>query len=499
MRRLRKRYKHDISQYHNKTMAMGTWDVLDMKEMLGGETYFGNTEAVIRTMPMVGPTMHPIRVKIVHGFCPTRLIWEDFEAFITNGEYGSTPPVHPTVALDASNAGIGSLSHSIHRCPLENAETATWSVLPFRAYQKFVTDWLIDQDLSTKPTISLASGTDSTTTLTGAQCCWKKDYFTTARPWPQKGAAVPIPADNNVQIESDGNAIQVRTVVASPSTDRNLYGAAVGTNPVQVGGADITSDDNLKFGTETGLQVDVGDAMGTIDDLSVSVALQRFLRNRAKWGSRLTEYLKQSFGVNAQDSRLQRSEFISQGQKTLQFSEVLQTAEGADPVGTLKGHGIGGLGSNTFKYYAQEPGFFFTLISIMPEPIYMRAVPKFAFKRTFEDYFQPEFKATGQMPILKGEINGKAGDVVNNETWAWNDPYDDYRFAASGVSGLMYSTYKDWHVARDGAYTLNDAFIRELPSDRIFASGDPDSFQVFAFNKVIKRSPVPRRVVSRIL
>lgn len=493
---MKKRYKHNLSNYHNMTIAMGPFSPMDIKECLGGDTIEGHSEAIIRFMPMVGPTMHPVRAKIIHGFVPTRLIWSDFEAFITNGTYGSTPPVHPTITLTAANAGVGSLADTLGIPPLSGGDTKAVSALPFRAYQKFVIDWLMDQDLDTAPALSTASGADVTTSTLGWNSSWKKDYLTTARPWPQKGASVPIPTsstDDTLDVTRKSNAAAVKLLKSGTNTQ-----AAAGALAGSVSGSDtyLANADTLSIDPNGTLEVDLSAGMGTIDDLNMSVALQRFLRNRAKWGSRLTEYLKQ-FGVRAQDARLQRSELISQGVATVQFSEVLQTAEGTDGVGTMKGHGVGGLGSNKFRYYCQEPGFFFTLISVMPEPFYTYTTEKFWHKATFEDYFQKEFLRTGQQPIYQEEVQINAASPKT--VWGYNDPYDDYRFSYNRVSGLMRTTYKDWHVAREGTPTLNSAFIRGLPDDRIFQSSAPDSIQVFGYNKVHMRRVVPRTTPQAVL
>ena len=87
-----------------------------------------------------------------------------------------------------------------------------------------------------------------------------------------------------------------------------------------------------------------------INQLREAFALQRFEEARARYGSRYTEYLRY-LGVRSSDARLQRPEYLGGGKQTIQFSEVLQTAEGTDPVGEMKGHGIGAMRSNRYRRF----------------------------------------------------------------------------------------------------------------------------------------------------
>lgn len=482
---MKKRFKHDLSTYRLQTMAAGALHVLDCTEVLGNTTCYGNTEGLLRTLPLNSPVMHPLHMEIMHFFVPTRLIWSEWEKFITNGEYGSTPPVHPTMTVSYMTAGEGSLLNELGLKALHNPDAGVViNPLPLRAYQKIMNDYFIDQDLTTPVALSTASGADSTTSTNLFISAWKKDYFTTARPWPQKGAAVSIPQANVV---SNGESILINN--GAGSGDRNIEFGGSSLNYSGVG----TSGD-AEFGDETGLELD---DTATIDDLNLAGALQKFLRNRAKEGSRYIEYLKNAFGATVQDSRLQRSELISRGRKTIQFSEVLQTAEGTNPVGTLRGRGVSGMSTNKFKYYCPEHGYVLTLARVLPEPIYMDASPRFFFKDALTDYYQREFDNIGQQPIWEAEVNVSNVPSGNKKTWAFQDPYDDYRTKISKVCGLMLSTYNTWHMARGSNGTsmpaLNDAFIRELPTKRIYAIDSYDNLQIMAYNKLIVRSVVPKR------
>ena len=62
----------------------------------------------------------------------------------------------------------------------------------------------------------------------------------------------------------------------------------------------------------------------TINDLRLAFATQNYQELRARYGSNYVDYLNY-LGVNPQDSRLQRPEYLGGGKQTISFSEVLQT------------------------------------------------------------------------------------------------------------------------------------------------------------------------------
>lgn len=466
---------------------------LDVRECLPNDKLRGNTEVFMRLNALVAPTMHPLKVKVFHFFVPTRILWSNWEAFITQGAYGSTPPVHPYLNIDDSY-DEGDLPDYMGIPPQATGQTLQVNALPFAAYYKIYDDFFRDQDLVATRSFPLANGNNTTAFsllgLTPENVSWKKDYFTTARPWPQKSADVPIPQSG---IVTNGSSITVSdsVVVDSPLT------RSAGTGGVFMGGP-AAGGTNIEFGDESGLQMDDS---ANIRDLRLAGALQRFFENRASDGSRLVEYLRRAFGASVQDSRLQNAELISYGEKTINFSEVLQTAEGTDPVGTLRGHGVAGLASNKFEYYVPEHGWFMTLAYIMPEPVYDSAIERHWLKSTFVDYFQSEFEAVGQQEILPREIQAKLASVSPTVPFGYQDRYDEYRRALSSISGLFRTTLSTWHMARmtNSVPTLNDSFILEAPTQRVFADTVNQPYLWLVFNKMAARRNVKKAVKRRIL
>ena len=95
-----KRNKFSLSHYKLLTMDMGELIPISWYEALPGDTIQQSTSALIRCTPLLAPVIHPVRVRIHHWFVPNRLLWTNWEDFITGGPDG----------LDASAVPIKSLA-----------------------------------------------------------------------------------------------------------------------------------------------------------------------------------------------------------------------------------------------------------------------------------------------------------------------------------------------------------------------------------------------------
>lgn len=110
------------------------------------------------------------------------------------------------------------------------------------------------------------------------------------------------------------------------------------------------------------------------------------------------------FGVRSSDARLQRPELLSRSREVVQISEVLQTAEGSNPVGELRGHGITAMRGNRYLRFFEEHGYVMTLLAIQPRTMYVQGLARTWNRRDKYDYFQQETAHIGQQEILNKEL-----------------------------------------------------------------------------------------------
>ena len=127
-----KRSKFSLSHYKLLSQKMGVLVPISWYEALPGDTIQMSTAALIRCAPLVTPVMHPVHVRIHHWFVPNRIIWDDWEKFITGGPDGMDATAHPYINF-ASAPAASSLADYMG-VPTDLTTAMEVSALPFRAY-----------------------------------------------------------------------------------------------------------------------------------------------------------------------------------------------------------------------------------------------------------------------------------------------------------------------------------------------------------------------------
>lgn len=481
-----KRNKFSLSYYKLLSCNLGTLNPIGLTEVLPGDSVQHATSALVRAAPLVAPVMHPLHIRIHHWYVPTRLVWDDFEEFITGGEDGTDASVMPTITFGGgTGAAVGSLADYMGVTPgVNNLEVCA---LPFRAYQLIWNEWYRDQDLETAAVIDTTSGPDTTTSVVLKNCAWEKDYFTSARPFEQKGPSITIPIGSTAPVT--GSITTAFAETGSTPGARTLQRAA----STAVSGLDVTqagtAGQPIVANSTHSLVADLSSASAvTINALREALALQRFQEARARYGSRYVEYLRY-LGVRSSDARLQRPEYLGGGKQTIQFSEVVANNFASTAVNPkLGGHGITSMRSNRYRRFFEEHGYIITVMSARPKTIYAQGLERHWNRRTKEDFFQMELQHIGQQEVLNKEVY--AAHATPDGTFGWQDRYDEYRRAESKIAGEFRTSVLDfWHMARifSSDPALNDTFVKCEPTERNFAVNTQDLLYVMARHNIAAR------------
>lgn len=494
---MKKRSKFNLSHYKLFTCDMGQLIPCGLVEVLPGDTFQHAVSALIRVSPLLAPVMHPIHVRMHSFFVPHRLVWDSWEKFITGGPDGMDASVFPTMAIDDTQNVIGALGDYLG---VPTNLDATVSALPYRGYSLIWNEFFRDQDLETPLVVSTASGNDTTTNRILQHCDWEKDYFTTSRPWTQKGPQVTIPLTGTAPVLGIGKIndqfLGSGVTVRESDQTTSVYANAAQINPASPN-TEFAVESNPDASSWPFIRADLSSSTAVqINELRLALALQRYEEARARYGSRYTEYLAY-LGVRSSDARLQRPEYLGGGKQTIQVSEVLQTSpttdgDDTDGVGNIKGHGLGAMRSNRYRRFFEEHGYVFTLFSVRPRTMYVQGLSRTWNRRTKEDFWQKELEHIGQQEVLNKELYLQ--HATPEGIFGYQNRYDEYRRAESYISGEFRNTLDYWHMARIFASdpALNASFVVSVPTKRIHASTDAHALWVMTNHSLQARRQLSR-------
>lgn len=487
--------KFDLSHEKKLSLKMGKLVPIFCQEILPGDSFRVSTELLIRLQPLVAPVMHRLQVKTDFFFVPNRLVYDKWTEFITGGEKGNSAEIAPYIKIGPQTPsplqyGVGSLWDYFGLPPTNpsaHVDDTKVNALPFRAYQLIYNEYFRDQNLIDPVVFSKAGGaeTNQENIMTMRSRAWEKDYFTSALPFAQKGAAVELPTDINYKPTST-----VR------KGDGSILEGALGSDPfgtLEIG-ANPTGNDTAR--------IENIDSLGTtVNDLRVAVRLQEWLEKNARAGSRYIESILAHFGVLGKDARLQRPEYLGGGMNPIVISEVLSTFQTADdtgyPQGSMKGHGIGTGNMMGFKKSFDEHGFIIGLCTIIPKTSYQQGIPKEFSRFDKLDYAWPSFAQLGEQEIKRKEIwyRGDENQAANDVTFGYQSRYAEYKYKPSTVHGEFRNTLNFWHMGRIFAAEpqLNGAFVTSDPTKRVFAveTQNEDEILMQLYHRIDAIRPLP--------
>lgn len=489
--------KFDLSHEKRLTAKFGTLVPIFVQEAIPGDLFRNKTEILLRLLALLAPIYHQVNVFVHFFFVPNRLLWSEWEIFITGGQFGygtsdappAVIPIPPYLEIEGAAAAgyfeLNKLPDYMGIPPIPVADSALWAdrtidVMPFAAYHQIYMDYYRDRNY-VDDTDQMTPFDSGLTALNGVMFTnlrsWEHDYFTSALPWTQRGSEVLMPLDGT------------GTVTYLPTSD---YYKADGTQP------NLGDTAEFNFGAPGGKLTNAADTYDTrvenidqvlltssdvsINDLRAAVRLQEFYERNALGGSRYTESTQAHFGVKPQDSRLQRAEYLGGGKIPIKISEVVSTAYSDDgaatvPLANLAGHGVSFGDTNSFKYYCHEHGFVMGLMSIMPRTSYQQGLPRMFRRRSFLDYPWPTFAQLGEQEVHDYEIffdpTSYPIEGAAIPTFGYQSRYSDWKQTQNSNHGDFRESLLFWTLTRTFATqpvlgSVFNSYDVDL-EDRIFA------------------------------
>lgn len=510
-----KRNKFDLSRVNKLTCEAGEIVPFFLEECLPDDSFKLATANRIRLAPQVLPLMHQIDVSMYWFFVPCRILWPNWEEFITGGKNGTSEPIIPYYNFGQGSssimrsAGIGMLSDYLGIPTNASSSTGgeitdqSYNFMPFAAYVKIYNDYFRDENFTDELPFELNDGFQSYSSVADNNittciqaiygkavatpigsirpwqrvyggcflASWRKEYFTSALPSTQRGPIVNIPFGDTAPI-----------VLGSPDYDLNSSRIIPGsTYSTQAGGAKAGNRVSLTPGGGSGdalpLTADLSDASNTnIIELRRAFRIQEFLERMNAGGSRLTEMIYSMFGVKSPDARLQRAEFIGASHNPVLVDAIYQTSASQEnsPLADFAGKAISVGGQKPISYYCKEHGYIMGLMVIRPRPEYQNITRRHwlhGLTGKF-DYFWPILANIGDQVIHNRELY--APSLKGNDVFGYTPRYQEYRFAPSETHGEMQTTLKYFHMNRifDSQPVLNQQFMNCNPRTDMFAVTD---------------------------
>ncbi|WGL31486.1 major capsid protein [Dipodfec virus UOA04_Rod_1109] len=525
-----RRNKFNLSFQNKLTAQFGYLVPFLVQDVLPGDHFKVGASHVIRLQPTVAPVMQNVDIYKHYFFVPMRLIWKQWEEFITGGVSGSSTVRPPYITLTAGDdikyLKAGSLADYLGFPSPETTSgfdvigRTSVNALPFLAYQLIWQEYYRDQNLMGELATEFPFDSSSTfdvptfkgNLMTIRRRSWRKDEFTSALPWPQRSPnSVSLPVNVNTDTSISYNAGGSTKVVGSrPSSSTSSQQLNLttggGMNAVQdlhisdsngtyIGSANIDNSSALRATSVSKA------SMANIVELRRAFKVQEWLEAMARGGSRYVEQIRTIFGIKSSDGRMQRPIYLGGSSTPLVMEQTAQTSQtsGDSVQGNLAGNGASVTKDFIFSNRFEEHGFIIGIMSVLPRAAYFQGMPAKYLKFDRYDYYWPQFAHIGEQPITKQRLYHDYTNANHNgDIFGYQPRYAEYRFNNDEVHGEFRTSLRQWHMARkfDEAPNLNATFVTVQPDvvDNVMAV---DSFLAAPLLCLINNNIVASRLVSK--
>lgn len=470
------------------------------EEVLPNSDYFVDVDCLLRVLPQVVPLYSRQRLYIYGFYARYSDLWNDAGVYISKGFSGDVILQKPILqakntggTLTTSNKVAAGWIYDFFGIPI-GTETNTASLttlkinaLPFMMYYKIWQAYFMNKNLHINDRANLPNDpSDLRLDSTGSVIAWKnagkeptgaysssnlslgvplyrdfpQDYFTSALPFKQRGTQPVLPVTINAG-NSVSSALRFASTESGPFTNGyfDARSASVGSagssvsvvstpglmNFVTSGGTRLfdisraTTDSSNYAGVTIDLSTVSGSSSIDLDQLRRLSISTLELEKMARTDGSFEQFGLTFFGQSSRNAVDFRPVFFGSCYQNISFSEVLQTSgsDAQSPLGTYAGHGILSLSGRLGSVHTDEHGYIMLIATIMPDVYYSQGLRKKFTRLVQEEEFLPGREQVGLEPILNKELYLSGNSATDNDLFAYQTPFDDYRYKENEIHGKI--------------------------------------------------------------